>query len=311
MKKPVFTKLSVALNFLKEGELEKARTELERLLKDNLESKEIEYALRGVDYWLFRLNKAKQASNPLEQGEYMISQWKFFLIYIEKQGEPREAIIYALKRAVFIIALDFYAALFKEDTELAEAEPYRKIGLCWKTLGDYDKALECLRYAYKLDKTDAAIVAELADCYACYGETKLAKAFFREAFFINPERIELQFLESEIILRLEQRVRDLGIEEEFICEWIPIYGLLDGVLNVKRELRSVEFGQLKQKIFLLDCEIKEKNGIQKKKLVPRLINYYFWLIDHYVSINEDKVKIDEILLRIKVLDKNIYNCYTM
>ncbi len=310
MKKPILAKLSVALNFLKQADLKNAQLELNRLLNDDLESEEIDYALLGVNYWLKNFEKTKQISNPMEQGEFMISQWKAFLSHIEKQGEIREPIIYALKRAVFIIALKFYSVLFKEEKEPEHAEPYRKVGLCRKALGDYDKALEFLKYAYTLDKTSSAIVAELADCYACYGETKLAKVFFREAFFINPEGIELEFLESEIILRLIQRVKDLGIEEEFVVEWIPIYGLLDGVFNVKRELRSVEFGQLKQKIFLLDCELKEKQGTQREKLVPRLINYYFWLIDHYVSVNEDKTKIDDILLRIKVLDKNIYDCYT-
>ena len=68
-------------------------------------------------------------------------------------------------------------------------------------------------------------------------------------------------------------------------------------------------GRLKLKIFLLESEIREKADEDGSVLVPRLINHYFWLIDHYVNIKEDKAKIDDVLLRIKVLDKNIYNSY--
>lgn len=160
-----------------------------------------------------------------------------------------------------------------------------------------------------LDKNSAAILAELADCYAFCGEARFSKVFFREAFFINPSAIELQFLESEVICRLIQKVESMGYKPGEVAEWIPVYGVLDGVLNIKRELRSFEFGQLKQKIFLLESEVREKPDDQRIKLVPRLINHYFWLIDHYVNTNEDKAKIDDVLLRIKVLDKNIYNSY--
>ena len=149
----------------------------------------------------------------------------------------------------------------------------------------------------------------MADCYALYGEIKFAKAFFREAFFIDPEGIELQFLESEIICRLINRVYNLGYRVEDIADWVPIYGIIDGVFNVKRELRAFEVGQLKQNIFLMEGEVQNASQEQKHKLVPRLINHYFWLIDHYVSVNESKSKIDDLLLRIRVLDQNIYNCY--
>ena len=301
--------LNTALDFLKQGELKQAYAELEKILKNDLENIDIEYALRGVRFWEDIFEKAKQASTPLEQGEYMISQWKSFLAYIRKHGEPKEAVIYALKYAVFVIALKFYSPLFREETELKSAEPYRKVGLCYKALGDYEKSLDFLKYAADMEKNSAAVLAELADCYALYGEIQFSKVFFREAFFIDPSDIELQFLESEVICRLIRKIENLGYKSGAVAEWVPIYGVLDGIFNVKRELRSFEFGRLKQKIFLLESEIREKADEDGGVLVPRLINHYFWLIDHYVNIKEDKAKIDDVLLRIKVLDKNIYNSY--
>ncbi len=309
IEKPAQSNLTTALDFLKQGDLEAAYSELERILRNNLDNAEVEYALRGVSFWLEKLKTAKQAAEPLERGEYMIANWKPFLNFIGKQGKYHEAVIYALKCAVFTQALNFYAELFTGEAGLPDPEPYRKAGLCYKVLGNYDKGLEFLKYAAELNKKSAAVMAELADCYALYGEIKISKAFFREAFFINPAEIELQFLESEVIKRLIKKVEEIGYNNELVLEWIPVYGVIDGVFNVKRELRSFEFGQLKQKIFCLENEEREKTGIQRAKLIPRLINNYFWLIDHYVNVNESKAKIDDVLLRIKVLDKDIYKRY--
>lgn len=309
IEKPEQSNLNTALNFLKRGEFENAYAELERGLKNDLDDADIEYALKGIRFWDDKIKSVKRISGPLENGEYMISNWKPFLRFMEKQGEKREAIIYALKCAVFTSALTYYAELLGEGAVLQDAEPYRKVGLCYKALGDYDRALEFLRYAAELAKDSSAVLAELADCYALYGEIKFSKVFFKEAFFIDPSSVELQFLESEIIKRLIRKVEELGYPPELVLEWIPVYGVLDGVFNVKRELHSLEFAQLKQKIFLLENDEREKKGSEHAKIVPRLINGYFWLIDHYVNVNENKAKIDKILLKIKVLDKDIYKRY--
>ena len=58
-------------------------------------------------------------------------------------------------------------------------------------------------------------------------------------------------------------------------------------------------------------EISElKNPANNSSLItPKLLNMYFWLIDHYVLSKESVAKIDEALLEIKILDKSIYNLY--
>jgi len=107
---------------------------------------------------------------------------------------------------------------------------------------------------------------------------------------------------------LYQRVKGLGYESPALEEWIPVYGVLFGVFSVKRELRAIELGKLKQSIFSLENEIRIK-AAEASVLIPRLINRYFWLIDHYVNVGEDTSKIDETLLKIKILDPQIYERY--
>jgi hypothetical protein len=60
------------------------------------------------------------------------------------------------------------------------------------------------------------------------------------------------------------------------------------VFSVKREMKPLEFGKLKQSIFLLEREIESEP--RARGLVPRLINRYFWLIDHYMAAGESREK---------------------
>ena len=109
-----------------------------------------------------------------------------------------------------------------------------------------------------------------------------------------------------MIQRLIAKLKSQGLTEEQLPEWIPVYGTVYGLFNVKRELRPLELGKLKQSIYQLEKELLQEHPEQ---LVPRIINQYFWLIDHYVSSGEDREKIEEILRKIESIDPNIYKEY--
>ena len=306
----VQTILQPVLVFLKQGDLEQALTSLERLLEQDLENPQVMYTLKGVSFWLERVRYSQTFSDDFLRGEYLIAQWKPFLDYIKKGGDFNEPIIYALKCSVFTIALHLYQSLLTEpETVHNTAEIYRKTGLCYKALGDYETAIGCLQYAAEINANSAAILAELADAYAFSGETRLAKVYFREALFKGASEIEVCFLESEIFQALVTKAASIGYTGEELLEWLPVYGTLDGMLNVKRELKALELGKLKQSIYTLENELREKDTKNRRILIPRLINYYFWLIDHYINGNVEKSKVDEILLRIRLLDEKIYDCY--
>ena len=308
---PVPGLLPQVYELLKSGELEQANRDLARLLQQDLENAEVLFALTGVTFWIDKLKRARESSTDFERGEYLVSQWRPFTAYIEKTGRIYEVGMYAIRQCVFTLALRFYQSLYREDGTAQEAELYRKIGLCYKSLGDYERALHLLEQAVNADRDSPAILAELGDCYALCGEMRLAKVYFREAFFQGADAVDLHFLESEIIRRLISQVQALGFSGQVLAEWLPVYGVLYGVLNVKREPRALEFGKLKQAIFALENEIKDASEQSRLVLVPRLINHYFWLIDHYINVNDDKTRINEVLLKIKLLDTDVYNRYTV
>jgi hypothetical protein len=140
------------------------------------------------------------------------------------------------------------------------------------------------------------------------GEARASKALFREAFYIGAQRIDMELLESEMIRRLASRVAEMGHSGLELAEWIPVYGAVLGVFTVKRELKAVEVGKLRQSIYQLENDAKE-GGEDRALVVPRLINRYFWLIDHYMAAKEDRARIDEVLLKVRLLEPSIYKQY--
>ena len=209
---------------------------------------------------------------------------------------------------IFAEALKNYLQLHK-DSVIYETDILLRIGRCYKGLGNYEKALEFIEIASQQYSGNAEIMAELADCYSLVNENRASKVFFREAFFKNPQEINLSILESEYIHRLIDKLKKKGLKKPELNEWIPVYGIIYGIFNIKRELRPLEIGKLKQSIYKLEQSFFK--DINKEEFcIPRLLNHYFWLIDHYVSTGEEKIKIEEVLKKIENINPEIYKEYT-
>ncbi len=304
----VYVLLSNAYESLRAVDLAGASELLERALAIDFEHTEVLWSLKCVNFWAERLARLEATPNPYERGEYAIAQWKSFSSFSSKLSGDFERARYAFKRFAFSLALNQYRALPPEEKESHEAELALRIGRCHKGAGDYDAALAQLEAAARERKEDAEVLAELADAYALGGEIRASKALFREAFYLSAQKIDLELLECEMIRRLMESVSNLGYAGSELAEWIPVYGAVLGVFTVKRELKAVEVGKLRQCIYQLENETRE-GGEERALLVPRLINRYFWLIDHCIAAKDERAKIDEILLKVRLLDPSIYKQY--
>lgn len=302
--------LQKAYNFLKVGDSYKAREILSVALEDDLENKEILFSLRCTSFWTDKLQQISELSSLFEQGEQIISQWKQFSTLVGAEFCNHEQCVYAVKAGIFSLVLECYQQLLRENVSSQKSLIFSRLGLCYKKLGDYENALLFLGEANTISPDEAQILAEMADCYALCGEEVRAKVLFREAFFVDAQAVDIQLLESELFCRLYDEVLKTGKTGAIATEWIPVQGVLLGVLNVKRELRALEAGKLKQTIYALENELKDV-GSEPEILIPRLINHYFWLIDHYITVHEDRSKINEILLKIKLLDSDVFDRYAV
>jgi len=282
---------------------------LDEALKADCDSQEIKHALKSVDWWIVRSSGIAGIANPYEKGEAILSRLRQYFSFLDTLPDYFEKCQYAVRRFVFSCALGCFRDLLGDGVNQHDPGLLLLVGRCYKGVGVYDEAFRYVEQAVRFKRDDSEALAELADVNALLGETEKAKALFREAFFLNPERIDLRVMESEMILRLRNKLaREKGYREEELREWIPVYGKLWGVFSVIRELKSIEFGRLKQSISTLETECRG-NPSRGAALKPRLINRYFWLIDYYDTKKEDPCLREEVLLKIKVTDQEIYDRY--
>jgi tetratricopeptide (TPR) repeat protein len=282
---------------------------LDEAFNKDYKNEEIKYALKSVQWWLDQSGKIDEIKNPYEKGGYIISLLKQYYVFLEQFDNVYDQCRYAVRYYVFSRALFFFEGLLGNHANQHDPGLLLLVGRCYKGLGNYDEALKYLEQAVRFKREDAETLAEVADINALLAETKAAKALFREAFFLDPSKIDINSLESALILQLWEKVNSLGYKDELVCEWIPIYASLWGVFSVKRDLKQMEVGRLRQSIFSLEAEYYA-NPARREQIKPRLLNRYFWLVDHYENSHEDSSLIDETLLKIKLIDPDIYQKYT-
>jgi len=246
-----------AYSCLKESDGEGAFTILREALKADFDHPEVIYALKCVTWWLERLKRLEDFGSPYEKGGFFLSQWRPFYAFaaaIGGEGGARDSCHYAVRCFVFSLAL----ASFEEMSEESRQDPeiLLQMGRCCKGVGNFEDAATYLEQAARSRREDPFALSELADVNALLGDSRAAKVLFREAFYLDAQGVDLESMESEMILRLKEKVVDLGYSGSELAEWLPVYGCLWGVFSVKRELKPVELGRLKQSILSLENEIR-------------------------------------------------------
>lgn len=303
----VGSRIETAYRLFQTGDFSQSIKILEEALALDFDNDEVVFALKCGNYWRDKITGSDGNGDCGNQGLCLLKNWKRFLIFLERYEESYENCLYPIRQFVFSTALTHLRKAV--DTQgSSETSFLLNIGRCHKGLGNYEQALEYFETCNHQKGDDPEIMSELADCYAFIGETKAAKVFFREALFTNPRKIDLYSLESLLIVRLISRLKEMGYSSPDIEEWLPVYGVVLGVFNVKRELKPLEYARLKQAVYNLEAEY-EKDRDSNPALHPRLLNRYFWLIDHYVSSREPHGKVEEVLDKIKKIDPIIYEQY--
>lgn len=299
--------LKEAFDFLEAGNPEEASKIVQNSFLYDSVSPELIFTSNCCNRWIDYIRNVMFQENPMERGESLLAEWKNFLCYVKAQNFVYQPTVYAICRGVFSLALQNFNRLLNEKDPVIKADVLRKTGLCYKKLGEFENAKMCLAQANSLHQGQAAVLADLADCYALCGEDKYSKVLFREAFFIDSKKIDLEYLDSPLINRLAEKTEEQGYSGALLNAWIPVYGVLWGVFSIRRNLKPQEVARLRQEIYAMENEHKDPSR-DSEILVPRLINKYFWLIDYCQTVNDTRL-INEILLKIKILDTEIYRMY--
>lgn len=298
-----------AYECLKNADFASAERFLEAALHENYEHEEVLFALKSLHFWREPLLNLDSMKNLVDRGDFLMESWKRYCAFLLHVGGNFETARYAFRRAVFGLALDLYLALPDATKDQMGPDLDFRLGRARKASGDLELAQQHLERAAKSRKQDAAIMAELADTLALAGEMRMAKALFREAFFLDPRAVDLEYLESDLIRKIIENVRKLGYSGEVVAEWIPVYGEILHVLDVKRLLTQGEFTNLQSSVARLEQELLNSPR-RREVLVPRLLTRYFWIVSQLQATEGDGAKLGKVLIKIKTLDPEIHARYT-
>ncbi len=294
-------------HFFETGDFIEARSLLDEAHSLDFEDLEVRSALRACGFWNQRLKSLEALNGNGPRGDYLRRQWNHYNSrYRTGFDHPLDEGSARLKKWVHNEALEYFR---RQASESSDSEALLQAGRCRKVLGRYEECISTLEEAVRLTgNKDSRLLAELADTYALIGESQPAKVLMREALFLDAGKVELDEIVSPLFRRLIDRLgKELDCNDTGFPEWLPVYGTIWGVLDVRRELNPVEYGKLKQTIYALKSEIAD--GDEQGSLTPKLINQYFRLIDHYQSTGADRSAIDEVLINIKLLSPAIYRTY--
>lgn len=293
-----------SLELLKEGDLKEAHNTFYELLRIHFNYDIAEAGLKTCKYWIIRLEKINTFKEDIEKGKFLLTEWEKFELFIDKRSKFNKRVLSGIMYFVHNKALNY---LKKSLTNrIIDAELIYLTGIANKRIGDYNSAIYSFEKALSIDINNANILAQLADSYALVDEESKAKLLFREAFFIEPDIIDIELLDSNIIHTIISKLCEMNIPRNEIRYWVPVYGRIFEVFNVYRELIPVEYGKLKQDIFSLEKEI-ETEGFYNAIKKARLINYYLWLYDYFLIKGNSKDEILYIENSIKKLSNDIYN----
>lgn len=300
--------LALGYECLKNADLDSASTFFDEALHLDFEDPEVLYALKCCAFWREPTKEASLIEDPFLRGDFLSSKWRTFLAFLDRIPGNSEQATYAFRRMAFGMALAAYLSAPAEGRPTPDPEGEFRLGRCRKALGDYETAQRHLEKAVAAKKDSALYLAELGDCLALAGEGQASKARLREAFFLDPQAVNLEYLESDLIRVLADKARDRAQDQKLLKEWIPVYGELTGLFGSLRELSPSESARLNSSLLQLENELRE-NPTEAEALKPRLLNRYFWMLDHYRGIGAEDARVDRILLKIRGLDEEIFRQY--
>ena len=291
--------------YLKNGDWAEAEEFCETHMRYAYHSPAFLTAVKCVRFWKNAYSESENLPGKFQQAQKLIDFWGSFSGHFSSQFTSFERGIRIIRQKVFSDSLFFLLQARHEDSACAPEESFfLLVGRCYKFLGDFAKSLDILKKAYLADKHDSEVLAELADCCSLQGDGTKAKVFFSEAFYYNPQKINLNFIETIYIKRLADLLtNEYNIKKEELSEWIPVYATAFKIFNIRRELLVNELRDLKQRIRLLEEE--EPEGL----ILPRLIYAYCRLIFHLYAAPHSEgnhYEIGILLNKIKALDGVIY-----
>lgn len=274
---------------IRSGKITEALRSFEEILRRSFDE-ESECGIKVIKYILSRINKIKNLGDYHTIADTLVSEWKNTISWINTNNCGRfSELVDAVRYYIFHLALKYYQTIIENmdtSSNVVDVDLMIKVSKCYREIGEIDKSIELLEEVRQYDLYDSSVLANLADAYFEIRDTEASKLFFREAFFWDPQRIDIFDMKSMIIKKLIKIVMDNGYRGEEVNEWIPIYGVIENIFDVRRELSQEEVNLILERVRHMESQYNS-NRNWRNILEPRLLNSYVWLIDYYFLQVED------------------------
>jgi tetratricopeptide (TPR) repeat protein len=292
----------------------------EEALKEDHRCRPAKFALKSLLWWrrVLKDGAGGEGGNGPGVGMRIVDQWEGFYRFLDQIGGVDWDALSAIRYWVSARAIEAFAYNELNPAERGDWNIQFKLGLCYKGVGDYERALCFLDAAAGFKRDNIELMFERADVRALAGDGEEARFLFREAFLADPLEANVYSMASALFCKLYRAAGERGCEGGEILEWMPVWGTLLGVFPKKRELNQSVLGKLKAQVFELENALKTEGGPgsrnAKRQLVPRLLNRYFWLVEHYEVCGRQEARrqggradeyerlVNDTLLKIQYLD---------
>ncbi|MEN2998335.1 MAG: tetratricopeptide repeat protein [Brevinematia bacterium] len=300
-----------AYSLIKAGKITEALRFFEDTLRKGVDE-ESECGIKIVKYILSKIKRIREMGDPHKIGDMLIIEWKNLQQWINTNNCSRFSdLVESMKYYIFLLALKYYQSIVdninaNNSGNVIDIDLMVKVSKCYREIGEVVRCIDILEDVREYRPYDSGVLANLADAYFEIGEIDTSKLLFRESFFWNPQEVEIFEMKSMIIKGLIKIVVSNGYRAEEINEWIPIYGVIENLFDVRRELSQEEVNLILERVKTMEREY-ESNRRWRNILEPRLINSYIWLIDYYSLQIEDYALAKEVGKILQKFSPNIYN----
>lgn len=314
-------RLSFAMSSLSEGCFNDAATIFKEILKRDFSNESAEMGVKCCNYWKIKIEKLKKEKDKksfscYKIGNLLYEEWEKFALTFSSSKETKNRVLNCIMQYVLGLALEYLIkAEIDGEASINIVQLFMLIGFINKELGNLNDAICYFQKAIRTEGFNADAYAQLSNCYELQGDERAAKIMLREAFFLNPAGIDLAKLEnSQLITKIYCVMKQYDIAEETFVFWMPVYARIYNILDIKRELKSVEVAKIHKDISDIKNELESNTGILKnknetEKIKAILLIRYLWLYDYFQENGNNREEIKKVEDAIKDLSFTIYNIF--
>jgi tetratricopeptide (TPR) repeat protein len=264
---------------LRNGDLGNAEDLTLKGMEEDIHNQDYEKILKIIKFWQNRQELFRYEAGG---GEALIREWDKFIDFCNEQRIDNKKAVISIKNYVYGRSVEFLIESYRL-SPVPERDTLILLGETFYEIGILDKAIETLEYALSLAAGDAdtQVYTLLGDIYYEIGENDSAMVMFNEAFLKFPQLVNIDRIEYPPMKKIRSAVMEDGFRDNEVPEWIPIYGYLYEGLTARKKMEYNDYMEMKEKVLDYEKSLKLDKKV-RNIIVPRLINFYLWLLDYFI-----------------------------